>query len=265
MKFILISDLHVDIGHLSVDWEKYASQADTIVVAGDTANSVGEAAKTLNKLAKKFKTVISTDGNHEHYANRNQKRSLDDSVKLLNNLTDDNVHMLSHLNPMVEVDGQTFFGCNGWYSLNAVCEVQEGRNRWLNGLNDNLWIGMLEFNDGMYPDTFAARDAWFINDAIEKWKVTASDSKAVVVLHTPPIREAILWKPENPSWNFLNGCYCNLGMGEVIEKHADVISNVNYGHTHTPFDFDKFGIRFTCNPNGYRSENSNWEPVVIEI
>ena len=72
MKYSLISDLHIDFPQLKTP---YNLLEKNVIIAGDTSNGL-LGTKFINKLKNKGFDVFAIDGNHEHYSNLNQQRTV---------------------------------------------------------------------------------------------------------------------------------------------------------------------------------------------
>lgn len=72
-KYSLISDMHVNHPQLKTPYELLE---ENVIVAGDTSNGL-DGLKFLHKIQKKGHNVYAVDGNHEHYRNVNQGRTID--------------------------------------------------------------------------------------------------------------------------------------------------------------------------------------------
>lgn len=270
IKFIKASDLHIDFGGGAVNWKKYGEEADILVVAGDTANAAGTAGKYLRAIAKHFRLVLVVDGNHEHYANGNQRRTVEEARQSFRNSLPENVILLSpdpdqHKLGRREGDYR-FIGCNGWYSMDALGDPEENKILWKRHMNDCRWIG---FDRIAQPDPreLARRDAEHLMECLDWMAVHEPEVKAIVITHTAPCRESITWKPEDPHWDRMNSFYMNRFMEEVFDRHAERISVWTHGHTHRRRDVDYRGVRVVVNPRGYPfpPENPGWTPINVEV
>jgi Icc-related predicted phosphoesterase len=263
MKICFVSDLHCDVGSQpSIQWP----EADVLVIAGDTANSIGEVDKFLRKLVKKniFEHIFFVDGNHEHYSNGPQGRSLGETLNRIEALAPANTTCLS-LTDAVSHGGLYFVGRNGWYSMDASGDPMSNRTRWRERMNDNRWIGFDKIIDGEVqpqPWELAELHAREIEDMIDKVVEQDSVARFVVVTHTAPTRATLSTRTEHL---LDNAFYANLYMEKVIAKHCERIAVWAHGHTHYRQDKVVDGVYVIVNPRGYPGENSSWEPIVLDI
>jgi hypothetical protein len=89
-----------------------------------------------------------------------------------------------------------------------------------------------------------------------------SDIPKVMVTHHIPHRACTIFQPGDQIWNALNGSFCNTLMERINDPSVKAWC---FGHTHYNWDKDINGIRYICNPRGYRGEKSHWEPVEVEV
>lgn len=254
MKYDLGSDLHVDInariGMVSFKEQK-SEDSNTLVLAGDLANTPELTAKVLALAAVTYENVIFVDGNHEHYCGRHDGATISDTMEYFRGVVKviPNVSYLTGNNRVI-IDDVMFAGVNAWYdfrlappqySVNAVKET------WRNHLND----ARLSIFDHE-PEVFAEMQT----DELAKVVAEAQDDqiveKIVIVTHSAPSPKGLLVKNE-PIWDMLNGSFGCAAMAKVFAEDVNrKIVHAVFGHTHYTYDFIDFdGIRFVCNPRGY--------------
>lgn len=267
MKVAFVSDLHVDFSQPKIHWGDV--RADVLVIAGDVANNIGEELKVYRRAAKFFPHVVITDGNHLHYSNANQKRTVEDTIASLAKQLPDNVHMLGHHKPRIELDGVHFVGCNGWYSFDVDGgDPIANRVRWMEEMNDCRNIGFDKIEQMPVWDR-AVADAELVHKALTEIRdedAALTVPKPIVVLtHTAPHRDMVAWK-DDLSWNRSNAFYVNSHMQKVLEspvgQQVTIWAN---GHTHHPKDMQVGRVYCICNPRGYPGQNPRWAPAVIPI
>lgn len=256
MQIVIISDLHVDSGWPTISWP----EGDVLIIAGDTANSVRTTLAFIDDAATRYKHVITTDGNHEHYGNAMAGRTVEDTIKLLCDNLPDNVHFLGHHQPLVTLDGVNFVGCNGWYSFDAGGgDPIFNRTKWKNWMNDNSAIGFETIEQRAVWDR-AEDDAALMMRTIE-----GLTGPTVAVTHTAPHRDMVEWTG-NHGWDSNNSFFVNTHMQKVLEAHGDKIDIWINGHSHYPRDKMINGVYCIANPLGYSNERTGrWEPVVVEV
>ena len=237
MKFSLLSDLHVNHPQPKM---RYDLLEEIVVVAGDTSNGL-EGLRFLQKLKNKGHRVLAVDGNHEHYSNLNQGRTIDETTQ---RFASEFPTFYSSFE-----DDAAFILRNGWYFVH----------------NEQAWFHYM--NDGRYADAGgnavsirAKQDARAVRRLLEYCE--ESGRAAVVVTHTAPCLETL-----NPVFDghFSNEWYWNPDMRPLLGEFKDTILVWCHGHTHAPADVVVDGVRVVCNPRGYPGENPDWKPITIEV
>lgn len=238
MKFSLISDMHIDFPQAKTPYDKLEKN---VIVAGDTSNGL-EGLKFLNKLRNKGFNVFAIDGNHEHYRNRSQWRTPEQTIA---RFREDNLNVM-------EIEGIPVIGCNGWYSVGNA-------NAWFNYMNDgpNIFTAAYPETARLDCNVLAAKDYDFLRDRLAVVK-----DKCIVVTHTAPCLETL-----NPDFegHFSNEWYYNPLMYRLLDKYRDKILVWCHGHTHAASDKIVNGVRVVCNPRGYPNENPDWKPLSVEV
>jgi Icc-related predicted phosphoesterase len=260
MKICFASDLHTDIssngGQPPIRWP----EADVLVIAGDTSNSIGEVEKFFHKnRGWPFAEVLFVDGNHEHYSNAPQGRSLAETNARLEAGMPEGVHFLP-TKGAVKIGEYYFVGRNGWYSFDSSGDPIVNRMIWREEMNDDRWIGFQreEKQPWELADLHASEMRQIIDDTI----ASDPDAKFVMVTHTAPHRQMVSMEPR---FMRTNPFYINTRMEQVMTDFADRIAVWAHGHTHHRNEKTLNGVYVIANPRGYPGENPSWEPVVIDI
>lgn len=257
-RICFVSDLHTDMGSQpGIQWP----EADVLVIAGDTANSIGEVQKFVQKNQKRwsFDELLFVDGNHEHYSNAPQGRTILDTIGRIGEL----VPELTML-PLVDyhkVGNLYFIGRNGWYSVDAAGDPEANKIRWREVMNDNRWVGFDQLNIAP-PWERAITDAGIVAHRIQSVLHDDPSAKFVIVTHTAPCRETLSQLPQHL---LDNSFYANLHMERVMERYRSCIVAWCHGHTHYRQEKLVHGIPVIVNPRGYPGENPSWEPVVYDL
>lgn len=237
MKYSLISDMHLDFPQSKTPYDKLEHN---VIVAGDTSNGL-LGLKFLQKLRNKGFSVFAVDGNHEHYKNVSEKRTIEETTK-----------RFREDNPNISYFEDTpVIGTNGWY------QVSNGNN-WLNYMNDGYaCIGTDPITATNKMNNLAKEEFYFLDETLTKLS-----KPCIVVTHTAPCVETL-----DPAYegHYSNEWYYNGLMYEILKKHGEKILVWNHGHTHAPAQAVVEGVRVVCNPRGYPGENPSWEPLTIEI
>ena len=252
MKYDLGSDLHVDINaRIGMVNFKDQQKSDTIVLAGDLANTLELTAQVLALAATVYKNVIFVDGNHEHYCGKQDNATIFDNMDYLREAAKviPNVSYLTGTNRVI-IDDVMFAGVNAWYDFKLApsqYSIARVKETWLNYLND----ARLSIFDHP-PEELAEMQT----DDLAKTVAEAQDDqmveKIVIVTHTASSPKGLLVKNE-PIWDMLNGSFGCSAMSKVFAEDVNrKIVHAVFGHTHYTYDFHDFdGIRFVCNPRGY--------------
>lgn len=272
MKFDLISDFHVEFNvafNTTRLWEggdpiHYAwhndRKSDILVMAGDSANSHEFARDVIVEASKFYKHVLFVDGNHEHYSNIVNKRTVLRDMEWFNgqfthrNKIVDNVTYLDGEN-IFKIDKTLFIGVNGWYNFTFARgnTFKEQWRAWQNNNNDSTCI---RFGKKNKPHLLAMRQMNLLKNLVREAQDDDTVDEIVVVTHTLPT-ETAFGQFGNPSHPFfpLNGSFGNeLMCGVWLADDAKKIKVWCFGHTHEQRDFFENDIHFMCNPRGYRSE-----------
>lgn len=260
MKLAIVSDLHSDFGHDNrIVWP----EADVLVIAGDTGNNIGAVDKFLkkSKAADFYPRVLMVDGNHEHYCNSNQRRTVDEALDKLRNLLPSNVELLTSDGDYLEVGPYTFLGCNGWYTGDFIDDFHNNETFWKSSMNDHRCI----FSGITQPSPFemAKRDSCYLEGMLQ---VCLEEGRNIVVVtHTSPSRHMCRNKWEDAAWQRANGFYFNSFNEKLLEKYGNFITLWVHGHIHDRKEKVIDGVHVVANPRGYPGELPSWEPLVLEI
>ncbi len=232
-KYSLVSDLHLDHPQ-----PKTPPLEQNVIVAGDCGNGL-IGLKYLNKLKRRGHFVFAVDGNHEHYANVAQGRTVEETEKGFYEGLDQRTSIDLALGSLCLI------GANGWY-----CVTDEPY--WRSYMNDSRLIGI----NAEQANALALRDAKFIDRTLTVVK------RAIVVTHTAPTMATL-----DPRYDghFSNEWYWNPMMEPLLAKHRDKIAVWHHGHTHAAVDKVVDGVRIVTNPRGYPGENPGWAPLTMEI
>jgi len=274
MKFILISDVHVDINRWDPDCLNDCSpDCNTIVVAGDISNDVWTTSKWIVDLKKSWENVIWVPGNHDYYNTKFDRRyevdiTLDNKYpfpKYQNEIrthyknwsNDHGIIFLDHRN--VIIDGVNFLGATGWHNFVAGEPYSKDQqiDAWYNKSADRIINWRDQPQDWVIVEENAINDASFIRES-----VATSTHPCVVVTHHLPHRMLSATRPYDIIWTKLHGMFVN--------TYCENINNSNikywcYGHTHFRNMRELNGITYVCNPVGYPGENFNWSKVELEV
>ena len=257
MKICFVSDLHIDIGSQpKIEWP----EADILVITGDTANSLGGVQKLFKSIAGRYQHVLYVSGNHEHYSNSPQNRTVAETEAKLAAIVAEAGGIYLPTVDHVQIGDLYFVGRNGWYSMDYDGRLNINEVKWRENMNDNRWIGFDKIHQPMpweLAKTHAADFDRIMGDIIAR----DPSARIVAMTHTAPTLETLSSLPEHAC---MNDFYVNMNMQTVIDNHSTNIMVWAHGHTHYRQDKRVQGIEFIVNPRGYPYENPNWEPVVID-
>ena len=259
MKICFVSDLHVDFPNQPlIKWP----DADVLVVAGDTANSLGAVYNFFKKNSKRwsYPHVLMVDGNHSHYSNAGRGRTVQQTLDKLTAELPDYVTFLP-ARGAVRVGDLYFVGRNGWYSFDLHGTLEKNQEIWRDCMNDDRWIGFSAVPQAQ-PWELAAHHARQVDSAVQRAVEQDPQARFVVVTHTAPDGRLVSQRPEDEA---TNPFYVNLHMRQVVERWAPRIAAWAHGHTHHRYMRQLDGVEFVCNPRGYPGENPRWEPVVLDV
>lgn len=276
MKFVLVSDLHVDMNPWNWDFlELCESDLNTIVVAGDISNDVWEVSRWLVEAKRRFENVIWVPGNHDFYnLGFHQTRLHDpefskkwpypgDVPEILDHYTRwSHAHGIHFLHrDSIKIEDVTFIGATGWHDYRGgePYSTEDQIKVWYDVLNDRMinWQRGLVKPDHLKPFDAGVKDWEYLRDSVS----TARGTK-VVITHHVPHRRFIWQKPHDRVWTMLHGSFVNTRMESIQDPE---IRYWIYGHTHTRNMSDLGSTTYVCNARGYRGENNRWEPIILDV
>jgi Icc-related predicted phosphoesterase len=225
MEYSLVSDLHADFhGGFT------APLKELVIVAGDTANSIGKSCKLLDAMRARGHKVFAIPGNHEHYIGLHDLQQAERVFETM-----------GYGNPRLFIgDGFNIIGVNGWYRIND-------EEHWRGYMRDQRYLTAEDVNEA------AQEQAAFVDDHL-----SASNVPCIVVTHTAPCMETLDPRFEGSDGN---DYFWNPYMRPLLAKHADKIAVWHHGHTHNGTDQIVDGVRIITNPRGYPGENPTWQPI----
>ncbi len=235
MFYTLVSDLHIDFNHPPI-----THLEEMVIVAGDIANGLA-GLKFLKKLKQKGHRIFAVTGNHEHYANATQKRTLAETEEAfyigLNQ---------RQVEPLTETI--VLIGTNGWYCV-------EDELKWKNYMNDARHTA----STAEIINRQAQLEAQFVYTELNK---LLPGERAIIVTHTAPCLETLDERYKGSSYNCY---YWNPYMRPILNQMTSKILLWHHGHTHSACDKIVDGVRIITNPRGYPGENPYWQPLTIEV
>lgn len=276
MKFVLLSDIHADVNLWNWSMlDGIASDVNVAVVAGDIDNDVWATSRWLLELKQRFNTVIWVAGNHDFYNlgfHQTRLRGSDEweakwpypktVAEIYNHYRRwSEEHGIIFLNrSSVVIDGVRFAGATGWhdYIAGAPHSTEDQIQTWYKCINDTV----IKWNNSVSPDHLAPYEAGVKDANSLAHIVEHSVEPCVVITHHVPHRSLLWQRPENMIWTMLHGSFANTKLESIKDPK---INYWIYGHTHQR-NMKMIGDTvYVCNARGYKHENPNWEPIVLEL
>lgn len=237
--YSLISDMHLDHPQPKTPYDKLE---ENVIVAGDTMNGLG-GLKFLEKLQRKGFKVFAVDGNHEHYCNVGQNRTIAGTAARFQS---------AHPNRWDIDDTLSIILANGWYTVSDPWH-------WSHYMNDSRNCVGTDAIEAQREVTVAA-----VNDAefLRKQMFDSPERKFIVVTHTAPCVESL-----DPRYDGSDGneYYHSPLLRQVLADFGDQILLWNHGHVHHKTKVQVDGVNVITNPRGHSRENPNWEPLTVIV
>lgn len=256
MKVDYISDLHIDQNAYGYTYDNKPinvridsfidnlcelRNSDIIVIAGDIANDNVQTKSTLRSLRRYYKHVIFVPGNHDHWIIRKSFNTSEDRIReLVKSNTDTGVHIL--YGNTIEIDGIVFGGSTGWNDFRYGIEVLGEDEKFVKKLWQHSWV------DSKYC---VGVDCESMNSEQNKILTNIAKKSDVIITHFCPYSGSA-YIPER--WRddvYTSFFYFN---NEMIIENNERVKTWIFGHTHDVVDYEYKGIRYVCNPHGYRTE-----------
>lgn len=246
MKFIPVSDLHLDINSIRRDtWVDFDEDA-TLIVAGDVSNALHGISYIKRILCKRFKNVVLICGNHEWYSHKCRKSRLNPYALVQGTVTnipyasamkhspiprlkkhaDETPNLYFLDNEMVEIEGTTIYGGTLWFPLLSLSKEEQ--------LNYELLMNDMKFLNNRLVDEMHHA---FIDSMPKKVDIVVSH-------HLP--NKAAFAKESDANSRFAPFYHANLS-DEIINRSKIWIA----GHQHEPIEkIIGNDVLFICNPKG---------------
>jgi Icc-related predicted phosphoesterase len=254
MRIQIFSDLHVDVRPPRPI--TMAPDIDAVVVAGDTCEGAEHGFAWLRGIVPMQLPIIAVLGNHEYY-----RSSLPDELAQARSVAPlYGVHLLE--NDTVTLHGVRFIGCSLWtdYQLFGAHNLPLAMRAAATGLRDHKRI--------KWQKTpwrrFRPQEALLLHKRsrafIEQTLAEPFTGPTVVVSHHAPHPGSLHPRYGN---DLISAAYVS-DLTPVIEAGKPALWV--HGHVHASFDYRVGDTRVICNPNGYGTENQNFDPaLVVEV
>ena len=244
MKFIVISDLHGDIGFM----RDLPEQKDTILLVPGDIHEVRRKKQyfdMLQLMSNKFKEVLMVPGNHEYYHTNITKahrilKEFDNEIE--------NFHFLQNdyriFGDVIILGGTLWTDYDNGNPLTKL-QAKLGMNdyRYIrHGTPTEYWHHRITPEE---IEFFHYETKSFLQKSIDKQREVCDNFKTVVMTHHAPSFNSVdpVYKDNN-----LNGCYCSSMDYFVDSLGAQVWV---HGHVHCSHDYMLGDTRVICNPLGY--------------
>jgi len=244
-----MSDLHTELWPFTPP--ELVDSADVVVLAGDVARS----ASAIHWARANFADVpvVFVPGNHEYYGG-NLSRT---AIHMNWAAEGTNVHLLD--NDAAIIDDVRFLGTTLWTDF-ELFGGPENRSYALAMAKQC----MADFNCITYGSTgwFRPEQSVELHRIAVQWLETRLaepfPGKTVVVTHHAPHRKSVA--PRFVA-NILSAAFAS-----DLERLMGRATLWLHGHTHDAFDYEVRGTRVVCNPRGYRSERTEFDPrLIVEV
>lgn len=251
MKIQIISDLHLDTNTVYPLIKK--TDADVIVLAGDTSNGFKKESAYAKKLFRiHHKEIIIVNGNHSFH-----NTNLYEEQKKWRNARIPGVKYLDHTTGFIYKD-VNFLGGTLWvdYTDKQDCWVYKTKN-------NNDFGSIKVSNVGLLTPDISSHQHLLLKDHISH--NLSPNHKNVIITHHPPSYKSYSGDLENDA----GGCHFATNLEDFI-----IASNITlwiHGHSHHSLDYGIGDTRIICNPYGNeKSKNTKINEdfdsgLVIEI
>lgn len=259
MRINQLSDLHLEF-HFPGEYF-HPGEGDILILAGDILSVKHFKTngyyhdiyrKFLDDCSSNFNYVLYVLGNHEFYSCAFEYTP----IKLQENLPK-NFYLLQ--NNTIEINGIYFIGFTFWtnfFNENPI-EMWDAKNY----MNDYRYIRVGSNYRKLQPYDILEKHKdhlLYFKQNVELLKT----KRIFIISHHSPTLQAISKKYKNGS--FCNGSFCS-DYDDLILNNPQ-IQNWAFGHVHHSLDFYIGNCRMTCNPRGYRNENTDFnKDFMIEI
>ena len=251
-KIKIFSDIHLE-HFISCQILPDLGKGDVLILAGDILNAkhfktngyIHEVYDVfLNNCSKNFEQVLYTLGNHEFYG-----FNYEGTFKTLKEHIPGNFHLLE--NDTIKINDISFIGFTFWTNFRNAnpIEMLDAEQY----MNDYKLIRI-----GSNYRKLRAQDTLNLHlksrDYLLKQLETIGENVFVISHHAPSYRSIAEEFKTAPC----NGAYCS-DYDDLIMNHPQIKYWV-HGHTHTPFGYKIGECRVICNPVGYPSQDTGYNP-----
>jgi hypothetical protein len=264
MKFILVSDLHVDHypDHQQIDWHVVYrwTRADTLVIAGNISDSLHRTMREILVARQAFRHVVFVDGPCKHHSGQQAPHGSDELQRFAER--HDGIHYLGD-GPGVVIDHTLVCGIAGWHSLHIGAnrqqtqENQQGRDR-----HD---ADVLDLSTAVLADVSPTHRFEPLAQRVRDAAAAQSIYEIVIVTDMVPHADAITLIGDN-IWDLEAETAC---MAALVPIWLDCLDGGKlttwcFGRSRVAQDFMDNGVRFISNPRGYPGETRD-SPYTVRL
>lgn len=235
MKYRIMSDIHLEFGHLEVT-ELPDDKESVLILAGDIG--VGMSAYDfVEEMCSRFYNVIYVMGNHEFY-NHDIYTITENWLEIAKHK--DNLFVLD--DDSVVIEDTLFLGGTMWTDVSGAGDDWFLRKQIQRSMNDFRVIAGFSVEDSIVRHNVTQKA---FKKILMKAKEDNIKHNIVVITHHMPHEICI---SDNYRGSSINAGFCSTDLDYLFEYDIDLWI---YGHTHEKSDHIYNGTRLICNPRGY--------------
>ncbi|MCE0494663.1 metallophosphoesterase [Vibrio salinus] len=248
MKFIPVSDLHLDFFTIRRDfWQDFDNEA-VLILAGDVSNSLAGINYIKNVLCPYFRAVVMVAGNHEWYSCKNLIAELDNYTFSKRYQTNVDYSMVMKNSPLVRLKEHANRIENFYFLDNESLVIDK---KLIYG--GTLWFPIhLLTQEDIFCYSFFMNDAKYLNYRVieEQYKAfiyNAPPKADIIVSHHLPNLQAFAFQKDAQS-DIAQFYHANL-TDEFVNRTKFWLA----GHHHQSVEKEiAEGVQFISNAKGYR-------------
>jgi len=244
-KLHLLSDIHLEFEPFTLP----ETDADIVVLAGDTGSVKAKPNTTITHWARPDRPIVWVAGNHEFYGGEYPT-----TMNIFQENNNPNVHFLNN-SEWISPQGIRFLGCTLWTDFALYGPPDFDEIQWW--LNDYVKIKLPNGQVFKPQDALAAHlksRHW-----LEKMLEEPFDGPTVVVTHHSPSPKSIT---KGHVANHMNPAYHS----DLEYLMGPQVTLWHHGHTHASLDYVVNGTRVVSNAKGYPNERTGYDSrLVIEV
>lgn len=213
----IVSDLHVDYWKDEYDWESNRT-SDTVIIAGDVADTVTATVRELRRACDVYKTVLYVHGNHEATSFYANLRETNERIAFAMKECPNFVYLC---NEDYVTDSIVFLGACGWWDSDT-----QGTESWTDVSPSTVTRNVI-------------RSAHYDYERLKERVCRYPATRICIVTHTVPCLELV---PAESTQ------LCNSMMQAFMDDPN--VTHFVFGHSHRANALDTFvrGKRFYSNP-----------------